>query len=82
MNRTNYQEDTHCPKGYRLLIQLFEETSEDEARASVLRIFGPRKARKAVLTRGTYTWQGTTTVYPRVFQGSGFRVYLPIRRAW
>ena len=55
MDRNRFQYAKHCPDGYRLLVQLFNEKTEKQARATLVRMFGEKKGKDARLERGT--WQ-------------------------
>lgn len=75
--RAAHQPDDHCPLGFRLLIQLVDTASIDDARDLIRVMYGQQTAEIAKYSRGTerptvrrdwYNWQRCA---------EGFRVYIP-----
>src|SRR5271166_3859281 len=71
------------PPNSRLLLQLIDARSEEDALRELVDTFGPEKAEKAMLVRGTMH-----PVIPRhhagiwVARSQGFRAYVPITEEW
>jgi hypothetical protein len=76
----NYGHSDTCPRGYRLLVQLVDETTESAARATLVRMFG-QKGSDATLVTGTWQPYSTRPAYWTctgwVRRPTGYRDYLP-----
>lgn len=51
---------SEAPDGYRLLLQIFDSPTADDAKAEIFRMFGPLKCDGMLLKEGSYRcdWDG------------------------
>ena len=82
MRRKAVMADPFLPTGYRLLVQLVDDQTEETARACLLRMFGAAKGSVAKLVAGTIQPLTNGTRWNAedwVQCDKGFRAYLPVR---
>ncbi len=71
---------SNCPTGYRLLVQLVDDDTEDAAREHLVRIFGERKGWAAIMRRGIHVCPELVGMHHEHagWQTYGYRAYLPV----
>jgi hypothetical protein len=72
------------PAGYRLLVNIVDDITEEDARAYLLRVFGAKKGKNAMLSKGSKRLPTGSQWRTRkvVTQSTGWRAYVPIDDDW